>query len=148
MIIILYVAVVAAIILLALWFSFRDTDHHKHPAWNRLTTLESLRLTKPKTLLLCRFWHLPDNMFLSHFLCLFWSCGHPFHSCKFNHRCWTIETPRSKADEESDSVKVFLSVLFANPVAELTGNLPDFVIQAGALTGIQKKSNPFWSESN
>lgn len=32
MIIILYVAVVAAIILLALWFSFRDTDHHKHPA--------------------------------------------------------------------------------------------------------------------
>jgi hypothetical protein len=39
-----------------------------------------------------------------------------------------IETPRSKADEESDSVKDFFSVLFAYPVAEPTGN---------ALTGIQ-----------
>ena len=39
-----------------------------------------------------------------------------------------IETPRSKADEESDSVKDFLGVLFANPAAKLTGN---------KLTGIQ-----------
>jgi len=40
-----------------------------------------------------------------------------------------IETPRSKADEESDSVKDFLSVLFDNPVSpEARGN---------ALTGIQ-----------
>ena len=39
-----------------------------------------------------------------------------------------IETPRSKAGEESDSVKDFFSVLFANPAAELAGN---------TLTGIQ-----------
>lgn len=32
MIIIIYAAVVVAIVLLALWFSFRDADHHKHPA--------------------------------------------------------------------------------------------------------------------
>ena len=40
----------------------------------------------------------------------------------------TIETPRSRADEESDSVKDFFSVLFAYPAAKPTGN---------ALTGIQ-----------
>jgi hypothetical protein len=39
-----------------------------------------------------------------------------------------IETPRSKAGEESDSVKDFFSVLLAYPAAELSGN---------ALTGIQ-----------
>ena len=41
-----------------------------------------------------------------------------------------IETPHSKAGEESDSVKDFFSVLFAYPAAEPTGN---------ALTGIQEK---------
>lgn len=41
-----------------------------------------------------------------------------------------IETPRSIAGKESDSAKDFISVLFANPVAEPTGN---------ALTGIQKQ---------
>jgi len=41
---------------------------------------------------------------------------------------YIIETPRSRAGEESDSVKDFFSVLFANPAAELAGI---------ALTGIQ-----------
>ncbi len=39
----------------------------------------------------------------------------------------TIETPRDRAGEESDSVKEFLIALFAYPAAEPTGN---------ALTGI------------
>jgi hypothetical protein len=40
-----------------------------------------------------------------------------------------IETPRSRADEESDSVKDFFSVLFAYPEAKPSGY---------ALTGIQQ----------
>ena len=39
-----------------------------------------------------------------------------------------IETPHSRADEESDSVKDFFIVLFAYPEAKPSGN---------ALTGIQ-----------
>ena len=42
-----------------------------------------------------------------------------------------IETPRSKADEESDSANDFFIVLFAYPETKPSGN---------ALTGIQKNN--------
>jgi len=91
MIIIIYAAVVVAIVLLALWFSFRDADHHKHPAWYPVTTHEFPPLTYQWTLLHGRFWHLPDNSFIPYFLCLFSSYNHPFRSCKLARRCWTIQ---------------------------------------------------------
>jgi len=49
---------------------------------------------------------------------------------------YIIETPRSRAGGESNSVKDFFSVLFANPAAELAGI---------ALTGIQgeEATQPF-----